>query len=278
MHNVGEQAKHLYENFKKRYQKKRNVLKKVDRSGTSSSVVDKAKKDLEPYLFFSWIDNYTRPRASRTNIQFEGENEEQEVDDDSEVEMDGREEYEMENAAVIEKNEQETQEIVAIESKKEKKRSAKVTDSRPKKKLQKKVNEEEENDDVAIMKSLASEIKERRSQIQPEDSEDLYGKTIANELRKFSERERYVIKHEIDDILFKHTMNRFQQPHFQQKFSRGPQLQEFQSPPYTPLASHQPSQFYDQNSPGSHNNLLHLQQSFFQRANLPDSSSPVSNS
>ena len=45
---------------KKRYQKKKNALKKAKRSGTGSAIVEKAQKDFEPYNAFSCIDKYTR--------------------------------------------------------------------------------------------------------------------------------------------------------------------------------------------------------------------------
>lgn len=68
---------------------------------------------------------------------------------------------------------------------------------------------------MKLMKGLVQNIIERRSAKRsakdPEDPEDLYGRSIALELRKFDERERYMIKHEINEILFKHTMNRIQE-------------------------------------------------------------------
>ena len=65
----GERAKTCFENLKKRYQKKRSALRKVEnKSGSSSVVVKKAQKDLEPYAFFFWIDEFNKPRSSKTNI------------------------------------------------------------------------------------------------------------------------------------------------------------------------------------------------------------------
>ena len=65
---LGKKAKHYFENLKKRYQKKKNNLKKADRSGTSTAIVGKARKYFEPYLFFTWFDAYTRQRSSKSNI------------------------------------------------------------------------------------------------------------------------------------------------------------------------------------------------------------------
>ena len=55
-----------------------------------------------------------------------------------------------------------------------------------------------------------NDVRERGSVTKTEDAEDLYGKSIDMELRKFSERERYIIKHEFNEILFRYTMKKFQ--------------------------------------------------------------------
>ena len=69
---LGTKAKHYFENFKKQRSKKRNALNKVKVSGTSTAIVEKVKKDLEPYLFFTWYCDFTRPRASKANIAVDG--------------------------------------------------------------------------------------------------------------------------------------------------------------------------------------------------------------
>ena len=63
---------HYFENFKKRWSKKKNTLKKVHDSGTSTTSVKKVKKNLELYLFFSWCNDFIRPRASKANIADDG--------------------------------------------------------------------------------------------------------------------------------------------------------------------------------------------------------------
>ena len=44
------------------------MLKKSNQSGPSSAAVGKAKKDLHPYLFFSWTDQYLKPRRTKSNM------------------------------------------------------------------------------------------------------------------------------------------------------------------------------------------------------------------
>ena len=61
-------AKNCFENIKKRYLKRRNELKKWDKSGTSSAVVDKARRDLDVYSFLFWIDYFLKPRKTKCNI------------------------------------------------------------------------------------------------------------------------------------------------------------------------------------------------------------------
>ena len=44
-------------------------LKKVDKSGTS--VIEKARKGLNAYSFLLWIDNYLKPRRTKSNVEEE---------------------------------------------------------------------------------------------------------------------------------------------------------------------------------------------------------------
>ena len=68
---LGKHAKTIFENIKKRYLKRRNALKKADKSGTSSAVVDKAKRELGVYAFLFWLENFVKPRKTKDNIEEE---------------------------------------------------------------------------------------------------------------------------------------------------------------------------------------------------------------
>ena len=46
--------------------KRRLELKKVDKSGTSCAVVDKARKELNAYSFWFWLNAYLKPRRARS--------------------------------------------------------------------------------------------------------------------------------------------------------------------------------------------------------------------
>ena len=49
-----ETARNFFDRVKRRYLKRRLELKKVDKSGTSSAVVDKARRELNAYSFLFW--------------------------------------------------------------------------------------------------------------------------------------------------------------------------------------------------------------------------------
>ena len=53
---------------KRRYLKRRLELKKVDKSGTSYAVVEKARRELNAYPFLFWFDAYLKPNRTRCNI------------------------------------------------------------------------------------------------------------------------------------------------------------------------------------------------------------------
>ena len=48
--------------------RRRLELKKVEKSGTSYAVVDKARRKLNAYPFLFWLDAYLEPNRTRCNI------------------------------------------------------------------------------------------------------------------------------------------------------------------------------------------------------------------
>ena len=65
---LGETAQNFFDRVKRTYFKHRLELKKVGKSGTSSSVADKARRELNAYSFLFWLDAYLKPRRTRCNI------------------------------------------------------------------------------------------------------------------------------------------------------------------------------------------------------------------
>ena len=66
-YSTGSDAKRLFENFRKQYQKKKNKLRDCSRSGTSTAMVEKAHREYDDYKLFHWYDDFQRPRNSITN-------------------------------------------------------------------------------------------------------------------------------------------------------------------------------------------------------------------
>ena len=65
---LGETPRNFFDRVKKRYLKHRLELKKVNKSGTSSAVVDTARRELNAYTFLFWLDAYLKPRRTTWNI------------------------------------------------------------------------------------------------------------------------------------------------------------------------------------------------------------------
>ena len=65
---LGETAQNFFDRVRRTYFKHRLELKKADKSGTSSAVADKARRELNAYSFLFWLDAYLKPRRTRCNI------------------------------------------------------------------------------------------------------------------------------------------------------------------------------------------------------------------
>ena len=64
----GNDAKLYFEKLRKRYNKKKNDVKKAKTSGSSTKDEEKAENALDVYKFLFWLDNFVYIRESRTNI------------------------------------------------------------------------------------------------------------------------------------------------------------------------------------------------------------------
>ena len=65
---LGEAGRKVFDRVKRRYLKLRLELEKVDKSGTSSAVVDKARRELNACTFLFSLDAYLKRRRTRCNI------------------------------------------------------------------------------------------------------------------------------------------------------------------------------------------------------------------
>ena len=64
IHISGERAKRLFANLKKRLNKRRNDLRRAERSGTPNSAVSLAEARLVPYQFLAWLQPFIQTRTT----------------------------------------------------------------------------------------------------------------------------------------------------------------------------------------------------------------------
>ena len=174
-----------------------------------------AKKDLEPYKFFCWIDDFLKPRNTTSNVQ-EGDRESVASHvstlEDPETEMSDSDEYmdDTERAAGNDDVLQEAGETneKGIEPPVKNRKQSKEQKGKSK---QSKLSPVEEKQ-LRLMEEMERDIlNERRNQEGPiaKDAVDTFCDSLASELRQFPERERCLIKHEINYVIFKFQMAKF---------------------------------------------------------------------
>ena len=216
--------------MKKRYQKKKNNLKKADRSGTSTAIVGKARKDFEPYLFFTWFDAYTRQRSSKSNIMCDN-------DSDSMVEsydkIDADDDGDGSSIDDMSDTESVSSDQIEIISKpacfiKPKEVGKRVNHNKEKRSC---IKKSKTNDcELEMMKDITESIKRRRQTMDCEnakDPEDLFCGSLAAELRQLSERDRCMAKHEISNIIFKYQLAKFSPSSTDNRSLDGPYIMPF---------------------------------------------------
>ena len=170
-------AKRCFENFKKRYQKKKSALKKSNRSGSATAPVEKAKRDFEPYQFFTWYDDYASTRTTTSNVPKRSNlqnktyenllNESGTSSEESAIESDFEEANDEEETPVVE---------------------AKTSLKRKQPKATKKdVTSDGETNNDKLLHQVAQTIQQRRMDLKKTDSESLYASSLAEDLRKFPE-------------------------------------------------------------------------------------------
>ena len=210
-------------------------MKRAKRSGTSTKEVEKAERALQAYQFLFWLDKFTFVREGKTNVEQEDSSADEEDEEmglpESPQEIDYSKESEDEDGGLEDTqnsslNISRSSSVISTDAPK-KDSSVKITQKRnnkssiTKKKSAKSEYLEEMEMNVIrdLGKSLASENKVKN--IIP-DSIDTYVQSLASDLRRFSEREYVMIKHEFQGILFKYQMSKFQinQPQWTQQHAQ----------------------------------------------------------
>ena len=176
----GEDAKYCFGKIKRRYLAKRLELKKVDKSGTSSSVVEKAIKDLNASSFLFWIDEYLKPRQTKSNVK------------DIKNEMSADEEENSEAA----KNTHSFQEFNDQSFNEEKITGAtqKWKSALQSEKPKRAKNSTLEEKHLLVLNRIDKELKQESETKETQDEEYFYGQIVTNSIRKLGDMEKCMMK------------------------------------------------------------------------------------
>ena len=220
-------AKSSFEKLKKRYNRKKNDLKKAKRSGISTKEVEKAERALQEYQFLFWLDKFTYIRESRTNVE-QGDSSDDEEDDE---EMDLAESPQnIVNSRQSEDEEEVTEETqntsslnISRESStftnppkkddsvKKTQKNNKALNKSSKAKSKSAKSEYLEDMEINLIRDLGQSLaSEKKVQKHVPDNIDTYVQSLASDLRTFSPREYAMIKHEFQGVIFKYQMSKFQ--------------------------------------------------------------------
>ena len=232
-------AAQQFDNLKKKYSRKRISFRKLARSGAGAKDMRNAKKDLDDYSFFFWLDDHTRARKTKSNLDDENSNSVEtkynsEEEDDNEEEGEDEEE-EGEGMTIPEK---EMDDFLSDMEDQVKPPISKKKFSKAKAEKPIKINTNTlMSAELDVMQNFSKVLKHGAATARnvKEDDEELFGKLIAAEIRKFPENTKFRIKHEIHDLIFNYRVKQYE--------SASTLLTPLQSPttPYGPPVSHNSS-------------------------------------
>ena len=218
----------MFENLKKRYSKKKNMFKKANQSGTSTALIEKAKKAYDEYQFLIWLDDHMAGRVTLSNVTQVSNESSVNPSDGSEAEDDPRGEE------LGEASNDEEEPCPAFEPAFEPsfelpvKQTCKRQSTAKSGTKRKQTKMDRDNLEMCLMKELSNECQNENkpSESVSKDADDLFGSTIATELKQLDPRRRCLVKNEIRNVLCRHQiesydlqMNRHlqqSQDHFQQ--------------------------------------------------------------
>ena len=166
-------ASHKWDLLLSRYSRKRVKLRTASVSGAGSDDVEKAKRALEEYKFLSWLDDFIRPKSSKSNVSSTSIRNGQETLENQENDMSAN---------------------TSLDSTAEPPPG--TSQSTPNSKRKSK-------DDV--FSDVSNFLKFKMNKVATvESAEDVFGKMVAAELKTFPENLRYLVKHDINQVIYNH--------------------------------------------------------------------------
>lgn len=188
-----------FEILKKRYSRKRNALRKSSASGAGSSDVSGPTRELEKYAFLAWLNPFIQLRRTKSNFDDSSQlNSPDNLSAEDELED---EHYESENEFETELKRRKVQ--YNTQSKKQPEKPIKKTPPNNQ------TRAEIQNAELEIMRGMTDAINkiQQPSPVLPppeeESLDNLFGKVIAGELKRFPEDVKFQVKHEINNVIYK---------------------------------------------------------------------------
>ena len=206
---IGSAAK-AFETLKKKYSRKRVNLRKSSRSGVGTPDLEKAKKELEEYSFLRWLDSFVRPRKTKSNIPGASLEINKNLNVRHKVENDGYDSEESEGVGLNALND-DTESFTTLEESVTSENCEKeVVMVKQKLPSFTQVNQADiMGSELDVMGNMLKVWKQRLTSISDEkqdDEDDLFGKLVAAELKKLPERQKYKLKHEINNLMYNYKL------------------------------------------------------------------------
>lgn len=192
--------------MKKKYSRKKVNYQKASRSGAGEKDIRTAKKDLEEYSFLLWLDDHTRLRKTKSNLGDIGESQ---AEENTQVAEEFYEEETRDSREELEEDEDSDDEMeneLKSPTTKRKFVASKKLSNKPKVTAHALMGAE-----LDVMKNFSRALKEKSSttvnkDLKQDDDDDLFGKIIAAEVRKFPEAIKFRVKHEINNVIFNYKV------------------------------------------------------------------------
>ena len=175
---LGDEAEKLFQKLRDRYTRAKKALQEQNKSGTSAKAVKKAREKLNSLHYMQWLDEYAKPRKSKSNLVSESD-----CENDNTIE--NKENNSLQLAMSSDENDSDDDPVQ--EKEKDKPNPPKQLVKNPKnvkKQDKRKVSEinDTEKEEMDLLRSVVAAAQEP----QKEDDFDLFGRYVASKMRKLS--------------------------------------------------------------------------------------------
>ena len=209
---VSGESERLFENLKKRFSKRRTAVKKAKRSGVGRIDLQKAEEELNKYAFLEWIIPCIAVKDSISNLDVTsgiggsgvGINEGFEAND----ELEEKEQDESDNGEDVD-GDDDDKEIEVKTPKRKREIETKDVKSNPANEIKwkkKRVSPDELMLTISERLNERSETKSKPVSENCDDAETIFGKMVADELRALPKKMKIMLKHDINESIFKYQM------------------------------------------------------------------------